>query len=70
MDSLAERQAGLAAQPDNTLSPQARNAVWGAAVGFFVDNYDIFLPVIALAPPWSTSFQEMFHLTSPRSPRR
>jgi MFS family permease len=32
------------------LSPQARRAVWGAFVGFFVDNYDIFLPIIALAP--------------------
>lgn len=32
------------------LSPQARKAIWGAFVGFFVDNYDIFLPVIALAP--------------------
>ena len=32
------------------LTPQARHAVWGAFVAFFVDNYDIFLPVIALAP--------------------
>jgi MFS family permease len=32
------------------LSPQARKAIWGAFLGFFVDNYDIFLPVIALAP--------------------
>jgi MFS family permease len=32
------------------LSPQARRAIWGAFVGFFVDNYDIFLPIIALAP--------------------
>jgi MFS family permease len=36
-------------QPDS-LSSQARKAVWGAFFGFFVDNYDIFLPVIALAP--------------------
>jgi MFS family permease len=34
----------------DSLSPQARRAIWGAFVGFFVDNYDIFLPVIALAP--------------------
>jgi MFS family permease len=32
------------------LTPQARRAIWGAFIGFFVDNYDIFLPVIALAP--------------------
>ena len=32
------------------LSPQGRRAVWGAFIGFFVDNYDIFLPIIALAP--------------------
>lgn len=41
-----------AAPPTHTeaLSPQARRAIWGAFFGFFVDNYDIFLPVIALAP--------------------
>ena len=50
MDDLAQRQAGSAATADNSLSPQARNAIWGAGIGFFVDNYDIFLPVIALAP--------------------
>jgi len=32
------------------LTPQARRAIWGAFIGFFVDNYDIFLPIIALAP--------------------
>jgi MFS family permease len=32
------------------LTPQARRAIWGAFLGFFVDNYDIFLPIIALAP--------------------
>lgn len=32
------------------LTPQARRAIWGAFAGFFVDNYDIFLPVIALLP--------------------
>lgn len=31
-------------------TPEARRAVWGAFAGFFVDNFDIFLPVIALAP--------------------
>jgi len=32
------------------LTPQARRAIWGAFIGFFVDAYDIFLPIIALAP--------------------
>ena len=50
MDDLAKAQAVAAGQADNTLSPQARHAIGGAAAGFFVDNYDIFLPVIALAP--------------------
>lgn len=32
------------------LSPQAKRSVWGAFVAFFIDNFDIFLPVIALGP--------------------
>lgn len=36
--------------PDTKLSPQARRSIWGAFVAFFVDNFDIFLPVIALGP--------------------
>src|SRR5215467_15229721 len=45
-------QAGAVVQgkSEGALTPQARRAIWGAFVGFFVDNYDIFLPVIALAP--------------------
>jgi MFS family permease len=46
--STLERQYGGAEAGE--LSPQARHAVWGAFLGFFVDNYDIFLPIIALAP--------------------
>lgn len=37
-------------QSAEKLSPRQRRAVWGAFVAFFVDNYDIFLPVIALGP--------------------
>jgi MFS family permease len=45
------RQLVVDTQPqDEELTPQARRAIWGAFVGFFVDNFDIFLPVIALAP--------------------
>ncbi len=45
-----ERVDTVRSQPAEALTPQARKAIWGAFVGFFVDNYDIFLPVIALAP--------------------
>lgn len=35
---------------ETRLTPKARRAVWGAFLAFFVDNFDIFLPVIALGP--------------------
>ena len=47
---IAGRQAEIGSQNEQALTPQARRAIWGAFIGFFVDNYDIFLPVIALAP--------------------
>jgi MFS family permease len=47
---MATHQAGNAPVQSTDLTPQARRAIWGAFIGFFVDNYDIFLPVIALAP--------------------
>lgn len=40
----------IAPASDQHVTPKARRAIWGAFTGFFVDNYDIFLPVIALAP--------------------
>lgn len=49
MSSMATQQTRAQAQASD-LTPQARRAIWGAFIGFFVDNYDIFLPVIALAP--------------------
>ena len=33
-----------------TLSPEGRKAVLGAWLGFFVDMFDIYLPILALAP--------------------
>ncbi|MEP7105459.1 MAG: MFS transporter [Chloroflexota bacterium] len=33
-----------------TVTPDARRAIWGAFIGFFVDMYDVYLPVIALTP--------------------
>lgn len=50
MSTLDVRHSSSEYADTAELSPQARRAVWGAFVGFFVDNYDIFLPVIALAP--------------------
>jgi len=47
---MAGRQAEIGYQKEEELTPQAKRAIWGAFIGFFVDNYDIFLPVIALAP--------------------
>jgi len=44
-----EYSEGVPSQAEE-LSPQARRAIWGAFIGFFVDNFDIFLPIIALAP--------------------
>ena len=35
---------------EEALSPAARSAIFGAWLGFFVDQFDIYLPVIALAP--------------------
>lgn len=33
-----------------TMDPRGRKAVWGAWVGYFVDMFDVYLPVIVLAP--------------------
>lgn len=40
---MEEQRAGA-------LNPQARRAIWGAFAGFFVDGFDIYLPVFVLAP--------------------
>src|ERR1700737_4224583 len=37
-------------QRNDALSPAARRAIFGAWLGFFVDQFDIYLPGIALAP--------------------
>jgi MFS family permease len=38
------------AQLAGELSPRARHAIRGAWVGFFVDMFDIYLPIVVLAP--------------------
>ncbi len=50
MTVATQRTDAMLPSQAKELSPQARKAIWGAFIGFFVDNYDIFLPVIALAP--------------------
>jgi MFS family permease len=37
-------------QRTQTLGPKGRKAVWGAFVGFFVDMFDVYLPIVVLAP--------------------
>lgn len=32
------------------LNPKARRAIWGAFVGFFIDMFDVYLPVVVLTP--------------------
>jgi len=50
MSTLQQDYSARGSDNAEALTPQARHAVWGAFIGFFVDNYDIFLPIIALAP--------------------
>jgi MFS family permease len=32
------------------MTPEAKKTIWGAFIGFFVDMYDVYLPIIALTP--------------------
>lgn len=42
--------AAAAAAAADTMPPEGRRALIGAWLGFFVDMFDIYLPVVALAP--------------------
>jgi MFS family permease len=42
--------SSTAGTPLGDLSPRARHAVRGAWMGFFVDMFDIYLPIVVLAP--------------------
>lgn len=33
-----------------TLTVRGRRAIWGAFLGFFVDMFDVYLPIVVLAP--------------------
>lgn len=39
-----------ARERSEALSPDAKRTIWGAFIGFFVDMYDVYLPVVALTP--------------------
>jgi len=39
-----------ASHASDALTPEGRKAVFGAWLGFFVDMFDIYLPILALAP--------------------
>src|SRR3982074_2361018 len=32
------------------MTPEAKKTIWGAFLGFFVDMYDVYLPIVALTP--------------------
>src|SRR5215210_9603778 len=42
--------ASAASGQQETLNPQAKHAIRGAWLGFFVDLFDIYLPIVVLAP--------------------
>jgi MFS family permease len=44
------KPASIATAATDVMPPEGRKALIGAWVGFFVDMFDIYLPVIALAP--------------------
>lgn len=44
MATVAERQQA------DALDPKARKAIWGAFVGFFIDMFDVYLPIAVLGP--------------------
>src|SRR5438067_35764 len=39
-----------AGEQQETLTPRGKSALRGAFVGFFVDMFDIYLPIVVLAP--------------------
>ena len=37
-------------QDSDAMSAEAKSTIWGAFMGFFVDMYDVYLPIVALTP--------------------
>src|SRR5919199_1587705 len=42
--------ATAAGEQHEGLDPRAKSAIWGAFIGFFVDMFDIYLPIVVLQP--------------------
>ena len=49
-DASLPRSAERPQAAFDQLAPEARRTIWGAFIGFFVDMYDVYLPVVALTP--------------------
>lgn len=43
-------QTSVQGAPVTGLSPKAKNSIWAAFFGFFVDMFDVYLPIVALGP--------------------
>ncbi len=37
-------------QDSDAMTAEAKSTIWGAFMGFFVDMYDVYLPIVALTP--------------------
>jgi hypothetical protein len=48
--SLARVTGREGTEAAEAMTPEARKTIWGAFLGFFVDMYDVYLPIIALTP--------------------
>src|SRR3981081_2740411 len=44
------RATGRQGADAEAMTPEAKKTIWGAFLGFFVDMYDVYLPIIALTP--------------------
>jgi MFS family permease len=49
MSEASLSRAG-ARQGSEAMTAEARSTIWGAFMGFFVDMYDVYLPIVALTP--------------------
>ncbi len=50
MAEIPMRQTAAVAADNEALSPEAKRTITGAFIGFLVDMYDVYLPVVALTP--------------------
>jgi MFS family permease len=50
MAEVPMRQMAVSAADNEPLSPAAKRTITGAFIGFMVDMYDVYLPIVALTP--------------------